>query len=155
MAKIVITDVGLAELLNAGQSGFDMLLPRVGFGTGQYTAKSNRKALQAEFKRLDTVAGGSVGDNVVHLTITDSSKDAYTVYEVGVYTEIGALFAVYSQTTPIVQKASGAVLSLSLDIRVTDGNPEVIKVGDISFANPPATTTTQGVVELATSNHLS
>ena len=150
MAKIVITDVGLAELLNAGQSGFDMLLPRVGFGTGQYTAKSNRKSLQAEFKRLDTVAGGSVGDNVVHLTITDSSKDAYTVYEVGVYTETGALFAVYSQTTPIVQKASGAVLSLSLDIRVTDGNPEVIKVGDTTFANPPATTTTQGVVELAT-----
>lgn len=150
MAKIVITDVGLAELLNASQSGFEMLLPRVGFGTGQYTAKSNMMALKAEFKRLDTVAGGSVGDNIVHLTITDSSKDTYTVYEVGVYTETGALFAVYSQKTPIVQKASGAVLSLSLDIRVTDGDPEVIKVGDTTFANPPATTTTQGIVELAT-----
>ena len=150
MAKIVITDVGLAELLNAGQSGFEMLLPRVGFGTGQYTAKSDMTALQAEFKRLDTVAGGPVGDNIVHLTITDNSNDAYAVYEVGVYTETGALFAIYSQTTPILQKAAGAVLSLSLDIRVTDGNPEVIKVGDIAFANPPATTTTQGIVELAT-----
>ena len=150
MAKIVITDVGLAELLNAGQSGFDMLLPSVGFGTGQYTAKSNMTALQAEFKRLDTVAGGPVGDNIVHLTISDSSNDAYTVYEVGVYTETGALFAIYSQTTPILQKAAGAVLSLSLDIRVTDGNPEVIKVGDTTFSNPPATTTTQGIVELAT-----
>lgn len=150
MAKITITDVGLAELLNAGQSGFDMLLPRVGFGTGQYAATSDMTALKAEFKRLDTVAGGPVGDNIVHLTITDSSKDAYTVYEVGVYTETGALFAVYSQSTPILQKAAGAVLSLSLDIRVTGGDPEIIKVGDTTFANPPATTEVQGIIELAT-----
>ena len=150
MAKITITDAGLAELLNAELSGFDMLLPRVGFGTGQYTATSDMTALKAEFKQLDTVAGGPVGDNVVHLTITDSSKDAYTVYEVGVYTEAGVLFAVYSQSTPILQKASGAVLTLSLDIRVVGANPEIIKVGDTTFANPPATTETQGIVELAT-----
>ena len=150
MAKITITNAGLAELLNAESSGFEVLLPRVGFGTGQYTATSDMTALRAEFKQLDTVAGGSVGDNIVHLTITDSSEDTYTVYEVGVYTEAGVLFAVYSQTTPILQKAAGAVLTLSLDIRVTDGNPEIIKVGDTTFANPPATTTTQGIVELAT-----
>lgn len=150
MAKITITDAGLAELLNAELSGFDMLLPRAGFGSGQYTATADMTALKAEFKRLDTVAGGPVGDNIIHLTITDGSKDSYTVYEVGVYTETGALFAVYSQTTPILQKASGAVVSLSLDIRVTDGNPEVIKVGDTVFANPPATSEIQGIVELAT-----
>lgn len=150
MAKITITNAGLAELLNAELSGFDMLLPRVGFGTGQYTATSDMTSLQAEFKQLDTVAGGAVGDNIVHLTITDSSEDTYTVYEVGVYTESGVLFALYSQTTPIMQKSSGALLSLSLDIRVTDGNPEIIKVGDTTFTNPPATTTTPGIVELAT-----
>ena len=151
MAKITITDAGLAELLNAELSGFEMLLPRVGFGTGQYVATSSMTALQSEFKQLDTVAGGAVGDNIVHLTITDSSTDTYTVYEVGVYTETGALFAVYSQNTPIIQKSSSAILTLNIDIRVTGANPEVIKVGDTTFANPPATTTVQGIVELATS----
>ena len=50
MAKITITDAGLAELLNAELSGFDMLLPVVGFGSGQYTATPDMTKLKAEFK---------------------------------------------------------------------------------------------------------
>lgn len=148
---IVVTDAGLAEVVNAEQSGTaPVVLTHIAFGTGQYTPTSDRTVLQSEFKRLDTIAGGAVGDNVIHLTVNDATKENYTVYEVGVFTASGTLFAVYSQTTPIMQKASGSDLMLSIDFVLTNVNPESITVGDTSFVLPPATSIRQGIVELAT-----
>nr|DAH50779.1 MAG TPA: LONG TAIL FIBER PROTEIN [Caudoviricetes sp.] len=148
---MIITDAGLAEIVNAEQSGTaPVVLSHIAFGSGQYIPDPKRTALEDEFKRFDAISGGAVGDNIIHLTTTDASLERYTVYEVGVFTESGTLFAVYSQSTPIIQKAAGAQAMIAIDIVLTNINPESVTVGDTTFALPPATTLIQGIVELAT-----
>lgn len=148
---ILITDAGLAEVVNAEQSGTaPVVITEAGYGTGQYTPTGDMTALKEEFKRLTTIAGGAVGDNVIHLAARDDSAEAYTVYEVGLYTASGTLFAVCSQTVPIIQKASQSQALLAIDLAVTDFSADSVAFGDTNFLNPPATTTTVGIVELAT-----
>lgn len=149
--KILITDAGLAEIRNAEASGTDpVVLSHIAFGTGQYTPTANLTALKAEFKRFDTIKGGAIGDNIIHLTLHDNSTDTYTVNEVGVFTDKGTLFGVYSQNTPILQKAANAETMLAIDIALEDIDAASITVGDTTFVLNPATTTKQGVIELAT-----
>lgn len=148
---IVVTKAGAAEIVNAEQSGTaPVVISAVGYGTGQYTPTDDLIALQGEFKRLTTIAGGAVSSNAIHLTARDDSTDTYTVYEVGLYTESGTLFAVYSQTTPILQKAAKSQSLMAIDIAVTDFSVQSVTFGDTNFMNPPATTERQGIVELAT-----
>lgn len=148
--NIVITDAGLAEVINAESSGTaPVILSHIAVGTGQYTATANMTQLQSEFKRFDAVSGGAVDEHMIHLTINDTSNDAYTVYEIGVFTQSGTLFAVYSQKTPITQKAAGAQSLLAIDIVLSNMNPDSITVGDMTFVVPPATTEIEGLVELA------
>lgn len=149
--KITITDAGLVELVNAQQSGTESVtLTHIAFGTGQYTPSASQTALQAEIKRLDTIAGGAVDQDVIHLTVLDKSTDVYTANEFGVFTDKGTLFAVYSQTDPIVQKAASSQAMLAIDIKITGVDVSSITVGDTTFVVPPATTEVQGLVELAT-----
>lgn len=150
-SKIVITDAGRAEILNAEQTGTAAVkLTHVGFGTGKYTATTGMTALQAEFKRIDAVSGVVSDDRVISLKAVDKSKEAYTVNEFGVFTENGTLFAVYSQSEPFIQKAAESIAHLAIDIKVEDINVESIAFGDTNFVIPAATTETQGIVELAT-----
>lgn len=153
--NIVVTDAGLAEVINAEQTGTaPVVLTEVGLGTGQYTPEASATSLKAEFKRLTTVAGGAIGDNAIHLTATDAGTTAYTVYEFGIYTASGTLFAVYSQPVPILQKAAMAHALLAVDIVLTNLNPDSVTVGDTNFQLNAATTSKQGIVELATSNEV-
>ena len=151
MADIIITQAGLEALVNSQKTGTNALvLASVQFGSGQYTPTGNETALQSSFKTLTTISGGNAGDNVIHITANDISSDAYTVYEVGVFTSDGVLFAIASQTTPIIQKASSSQALLSLDFVVESAGDGDIVCGDTDFFNPPATTEMAGVVELAT-----
>lgn len=153
--NIVITDAGLSEVINAEQTGTaPVVLTEVGLGTGQYTPDATQTALSAEFKRLTAVAGGAIGDNAVHLTVQDSGNDAYTVNEIGIYTASGILFAVYSQPVPILQKAAAAHALLAIDLVLTNIDPDSVTVGDTNFQLNGATTTRQGIVELATSEEV-
>lgn len=150
-SKIVITDVGISEILNASQTGTaPVTLTEVGFGTGIYSATKEQTALQSEFKRISAIAGNAVDDDVIHFTARDNSADAYSAYEIGVYTENGTLFAVYAQDTPIMQKAAGSTAMLAVDIKLTDISAANVTFGDTTLSVPPATETVQGVVELAT-----
>lgn len=149
--SILITDAGLAEVVNAEHSGTaPVVLSEIALGRGQYTATADMTELKDEFKRFDAIAGGAVGDNLIHITVNDNSTDTYSVYEVGVFTASGTLFAVYSQTTPIIQKAGTSEILLAIDILLTNIDPDSVTVGDTSFVLNPATTTRQGIVELAT-----
>lgn len=151
--KMIITAAGLDEIVAASQAGTDtVLITEVGYGTGQYQATADRTSLQAEFKRLTSVAGGAVANNLIHCSVEDSSEDVYTVYEVGLYTDKGTLFAVYSQNTPIFQKSVKAHSLLAIDISVTDFSADMVTFGNTNFLNPPATTRQLGVVELATAD---
>lgn len=148
---IVITKAGRKELINAEQNGIaPIVLTEVGLGTGVYTASEDQTELLQEFKRLDTIAGGAAGDSVLHINVSDASDESYTVTEVGVYTETGTLFAVYSQSAPIVQKTELSVMLLVLDMVLTNINPESVEIGDINFLYSHATTARPGIIELAT-----
>lgn len=152
-SKLLVTNAGLAALVNAQQTGtLPLTLSSVQFGSGKYTPTADQTQLQNSFKTLDTIAGGAVGDNVIHITVSDVSADDYDVYEFGVFTSDNVLFAVYSQDTPIISKASGSQALLAIDIVVADaGETDITVSGDTTFTNPPATTLQAGVVKLATS----
>ena len=157
MNGIIITNAGFQEVINAEANGTaPVVLARVGFGRGQHEASVTQAALVDEFKQIDTIAGGSISElNVMHLTVNDASTDDYAVYEVGVYTDSGVLFAVYSQTTPIVQKVAASEVMMAIDIALTNVNPESVTVGDTNFDLGPATTTRPGVIALATAGEVS
>ena len=153
--QVVITDAGIAEVTNAESTGTaPVVLSHIGFGSGQYTANKTQTALNSEFKRLETSGGVSVADNVVHVSIHDSSDDEYTVYEIGVFTQSGTLFAVYSQNMPIIEKSTVSHALISLDVVLSNVNPQSITVGDTDFVLNAATTEQQGIVELATADEI-
>lgn len=152
-SKMLVTNAGLAALVNAQQNGsLPITLSSVQFGSGKYTPTADQTQLQSSFKTLNTIAGGAIGDNVIHITVSDVSEDDYDVYEFGVFTSDNVLFAVYSQDTPIISKAAGSQALLAIDIVVADaGDTDITVSGDTTFTNPPATTSQAGVVKLATS----
>ena len=151
MPNVVITSAGLAALVNAENNGtLPVKITKFGLGTGNYTPSADQTALQNKFKEITALAGGDVGDNTIHVTMSDTSSDAYTVNEVGVYLEDGTLFAVSSQPTgAILQKAAGSQGLLSVDLVISGGTSGITVDGDTNFFNPPATTQVAGVVKLA------
>lgn len=152
MANIVITNAGLVALVNAEQSGTNAIkITSVQFGTGKYTPSATQTSLQASFKTLTTIASGAIGDNVIHVEVTDHGTETYTVYEYGLFLEDGTLFGVYSQNTPIISKAAGSSAMLAVDCVVQGATPQTVAFGGTNFSNPTATSSTVGVVELATS----
>ena len=152
---IVVTAAGLAEVLNAEQNGTSpVALTEIGVGLGRYVPDASRQALESETKRIPTQGGGAAGDNIIHITATDGSTDEFEVYEVGVYTASGTLFAVYSQQTPIAHKIAASQLLLAVDIVLTNVAPESISVGPTNFSVAPATTARLGVIELATAEEV-
>lgn len=151
---ITITDAGRAEIINAQNTGTGpVTITEIGFGTGQYTPTKTRTALQAQIKRVSSIAGQAVAADTIHVTALDESSAAYNVGEFGLFSDKGTLIAVYSQPAAsgwIIQKAGASTLLLATDIILESLNATSITFGDVSFINPPATTTVQGVVELAT-----
>ena len=151
---ITITDAGRAEIINAQNTGTGpVTITEIGFGTGQYTPTKTLTALQAQVKRVSSIAGQAVAADTIHVMAMDESSAAYNVGEFGLFSEKGTLIAVFSQPAAsgwIIQKAGASTLLLATDIILESLNATSITFGDISFINPPATTTVQGVVELAT-----
>lgn len=151
--NLLVTNAGLVALVNAEQTGTEsVVIGSIQFGSGQYTPTKTQTALQTPIKTLTALSGGAVSANTLHVTAEDGSTDAYTVNEVGVFLADGTLFAVASQNTPILQKASEAIALLSVDIALADHSAATVTVGDTNFFNPQATTETKGVVELATAD---
>lgn len=147
--EITITDAGRAEIINAENTGTGPVeITEVALGSATYAPSTTQTALQAETRRLSTIAGTVVADDTIHVTIRDEGDDAYTVGEFGLYTQHGTLFAVYSQAEPILQKTASSMLLLSVDIVLGTLAAESITFGDASFANPPASLQSPGVVQL-------
>lgn len=154
--RLIITEAGIAALVNAQRNGTRAVeLSSVQFGTGKYQADESRTALEVPFKTLTTISGGWTGDNTIHVTVRDTDIEAYSVYEIGVFTDEGVLFAVYSQDTPIIQKAKNSIVMLSVDIVVLAAAAgDIVVKGDTNFWNPLATTDVAGVIEIATNEEV-
>lgn len=148
---LVLTKKAIQLITNAEHTGTEKVtLATVGFGSGKYKPTEDAKKLQNEFKKIAIHGGGAVGDGVIHLTVLDESKEEYSIFEIGVYTTGGDLFAIYSQNTPILEKSAQSNATLSVDLFFKTGTPDVVTVEGNGWVNPPATTEVQGVVELAT-----
>ncbi len=146
-----ITDAGRAALVNAARDGTNAVrIASVGVTPTAIVAAANTAALPGEVKRIETISGAGVAADVIHLVVRDESADTYTVRSLALYLTDGTLFASYGQAAPIIEKSAGALLLLAIDATLLDVAASQITFGNANFLNPPATTTTAGVIELAT-----
>ncbi len=146
-----ITDAGRAALVNAARDGTNAVrIASVGVTPTAIVAAANTAALPGEVKRIETISGAGVAADVIHLVVRDETADTYTVRSLALYLTDGTLFASYGQAAPIIEKSAGALLLLAIDATLLDVAASQITFGNANFLNPPATTTTAGVIELAT-----
>jgi hypothetical protein len=148
--RFVLTDAGRAAMVDPGGGTAAVTVAQAGVTASVVVAAPTLEVLPGEIKRLDAVAGLAVDADTVHLTVRDSSTDAYDVRALALYLGDGTLFAVYAQPDPICQKADVTAFLLAADLKFIDGNADLVQFGDTNFLNPPATETTQGVAYLAT-----
>ncbi|GAA0448704.1 MULTISPECIES: gp53-like domain-containing protein [Sphingomonas] len=153
MSKLALT------ITQAGHSRFtaaqvdddiDLSISAVGLSDRAFVAAPTLTALPGEFRRVSTISGEAIGDNVVHMVVRDADPLAYTVRSFGLFLADGTLFATYAQADPLFEKSALSDMHLAIDIAFPTGNVEQLTFGDTNFLNPPATTATRGVVELAT-----
>ncbi|MDR0182407.1 phage tail protein [Lysobacter arvi] len=149
--QLTITQTGMSALLNAERTGTNAVrIAAVGFTAKAFEPKASLTALPGEMKRLVTFGGTVAGDNLIHVSIRDEGTSSYAVRGIGLYLQDGRLFAVYAQDEPIVEKSAQAGLVLDVDAAFVGVNVNQVQFGSTQFLNPPATTETLGVVELAT-----
>ncbi len=152
MSKLLftMTDAGRQELVNANKTGTNKVeIVSVGLGGRYYVTLTSQTNITNEIKRLTTIGGKVVSPDTIHVTAKDDSKDEYVVHTIGLYTNKGTLFAVYSQEQAIINKASSTIALISSDIAIKTLDTKNIIFGDIEFINPPATETVVGVARFA------
>lgn len=144
-----LTNAGLAAV--QGASGSDpVTIAEVGLTATPFEVAPTLTALPGEFKRIGAVSGTSAAPNVTHMTAYDTSTDVWTATGLGLWLADGTLFAVYSSPTTIGNKAAPAFFLFGFDIAWQADLAASIAFGAPVFTNPPATTETRGLVELAT-----
>lgn len=152
MSKLLftMTDAGRQELINANKTGTNKVeIVSVGLGGRYYVTSTSQTNITDEIKRLTTIGGKVVSPDTIHVTAKDDSKDEYVVHTIGLYTNNGTLFAVYSQEQAIINKASSTIALISSDIAIKTLETNNITFGDVEFINPPATETVVGVSRFA------
>ena len=142
-----VTDAGRAALRNAAGDGTNAV--RIAYATVTARAFTSGEPVPDEIKRIASIAGGATAADTIHVTISDASKDVYSVRGFGFYLEDGTLFASYGQADVIVEKSAGAVMLLACDVQFAAVSASQITFGDTTFVNPAATQDTLGVVKLA------
>lgn len=153
--KVVITNAGLAAIVNAQATGTDAVtISKIGVGSGKYSPMPTATSLVDETKQLDVIEGGTPGDNSIHVACRDDSADSYPVYEFGLYLSDGTLFALYSQQDPILQKTSTSQMMLSVDVKLEGVEASSITFGAVTYTFSAATSENAGIVELATENEV-
>ncbi len=148
---LTMTTAGLGRFTAAQASDdIDLTIATVGLTASAFVVAPTLTALPGEFRRIATIAGSAIGDNLVHMIVRDEAALAYDVRGFGLFLQDGTLFAVYGQATPIAGKSVASTLLLALDIAFPTSDITQLTFGDTNFLNPIATSETKGVVELAT-----
>ena len=125
-------------------------IAQIGLTDASFVSAPTLEALPGEFKRIGSISGEQVGDNIVHMTIRDDSADGYTARGFGLFLADGTLFATYAQADRLFEKSPRATFLAAIDIAFPTGDVSELRFGNTDFLNPPATTAVKGVVELAT-----
>src|SRR5690606_7289920 len=125
-------------------------ITQAGLSEDVIAADATATVLAGEVKRLATVAGTLVADDIIHVTVTDESSDAYSLRAFALYLADGTLFAIYGQAEPVLIKTAATNMLLQQDIKLVDIAAADITFGDLEFVNPPASETVKGVLRLST-----
>jgi hypothetical protein len=148
--ELVITNAGRAALVAASNDGTNAVrIASVGVSPTAIAASPATAALPGEVKRINTISGAAASEDTIHVTVRDETTAVYTVRSIALYLQDGTLFAAYGQADIVAEKAAQALLLLAIDVQFADIDATTITFGDANFINPPATTETAGVVELA------
>jgi hypothetical protein len=149
---MMITNAGIDAIVDAQNGGTDMVtISEIGLTATPFILAPTIDALPGEFKRLETVSGQAVSENVIHVTAYDADPVTYDVTGFGLYASDGTLIAIYSAAAdPVLTKAALATSLFALDIAFAGSMAAVIEFGDALFLNPPASETVQGVARIAT-----
>lgn len=148
---LTITKLGL-ERFTAAQldADIDLAIGSVGLTDADFVVAPTLTALPGLFRRLDTISGKQVGDNIVHMTIRDEADAGYSARGFGLFLADGTLFAVYGQSERLFEKSPRATFLAAIDIAFPTGDLSELRFGATDFLNPPATSSTAGVIMLAT-----
>lgn len=148
---ITITNAGRAAIVNATATGTaPVTISQIGISATAITPAPTNTVLPGEIKRLSALSGVVVSPDTIHVSMSDTTTDAYALRSFALYLADGTLFAIYGQADPILNKVEASIAALSVDVVFADISSATITFGNASFVNPPASTTVQGVVELAT-----
>jgi hypothetical protein len=149
--SLTMTTAGLGRFTAAQASDdIDLTIAKVGLTASVFVTSPTLDALPGEFRRLGTISGTAIGDNLVHMIVRDEEALAYEVRGFGLFLADGTLFAIYGQPDPIAGKSVASTLLFAFDIAFPTTDIAQLTFGDTNFLNPPATSETRGVVALAT-----
>ncbi|WP_254892183.1 phage tail protein [Salmonella enterica] len=157
MDKLIftITDAGRQEIINASNTGTEKVeIKSVGIGDMYYITTPDQTEIGGEIKRITGIGGTVISPDTIHVSAKDDSKDEYVVHTVGLYTDKGTLFAVYSRKEPIINKSASTVMLISSDITFKSLDTANITFGDVVFINPPASESVVGVSRFATAEEV-
>lgn len=144
-----ITDAGKSAALIASQSTpkVHINLTQVAIGSGQYTPIGTETALVSEISRENLVSGGvETASNTLRFSANISLSTQQPIYEIGLITDSGVLFAVAASST-------NALFTVHPDITfaVSFG----LSLNEVGTGNITVTTDPSGAIALVImENHL-
>lgn len=149
--QLTITNAGLSAIAQAGTLG-PVVISKVAIGSGSWTTPptTSATALLTQIKQITPQGSSTPSPGVIHITAEDSSTDAYSVSEIGLYDSNNVLFAIAGGTAAYLTKYSASTALFSIDISLANVPVGTVTIGNANFTNPPATETTMGVAEIAT-----
>ncbi len=137
----VITNAGLAAVVNAQATGVKATIAQIGVGQGivtngvgvGYTPSAQATALQSEVIRVPLLSGTAIppaGFRMLARVPASSAPASYTIWEVGFYLDTGVLLAVWSTPAfPLAAKTGLADIDIALDLFL-----EQLPVGSMAIA---------------------
>lgn len=152
--EVKLTAAGYAAFVNPDNTGTNAVrIASIGITAQAFAANAGTLALPGEIKRVSTIAGIAIADNIIHVTMIDTTADAYDLRGFAGYDEAGTLLFVYGDADAgnvIFQKSPLSYAGMSADIVFFDPIEAEVVFGDVSFINPPASETIPGVSRRAT-----
>jgi hypothetical protein len=149
--QLIITDAGLSAIAQAGTLG-PVVISKIAIGSGTWASNppTSTTALITEIKKITPQGSSTPAPGLIHITAEDSSEDAYSVKEIGLFDANNVLFAIAGGSTTFLTKYTVSTALLSVDISLANVPLGTVTIGNANFTNPPATETTMGVAEIAT-----
>lgn len=119
-----ITEAGKFAALSANEDTAQLKvnLVKVAVGTGKYTVTGNETALQNKIKESEIVSGDvEVESNTLRFSASMAADAITPIYEVGLITDDGVLFAVASSTTePLLSLYPNVMFVMAFGLSLND-----------------------------------